>query len=202
VLHANTNNGGDQNNKKNMLLLESRLLLLAAAGNAMQDIGVAWQAGDWEAVSYAALDASQTMELVAQSLNHLNNNNNDLQQAFAGVAVELKCLSNKKQGEPEDAAALNLQGLSLRLYQASRSTSSLLDLGNVVGGDSSTTAARGQLLETASQAAQKLAKLYGATSVYLPRRWKLWWHHHHHNSNKNKGSNRVSLLKENETDWQ
>lgn len=150
---------------------ESRLL--RSAGTALQDMGVAWH--DWEAVTYAALDASQTMELVAQSLNHVCKTN-DLQQALAGVAVELKCLSKKEQPE-----ALNLQGLSLRLYQASKS---------VRGGDA------GRQFEKSSRAAQELAKLYGATSNYLPRRWRLWWH------NVQQNRRRGVVLEESDTDWQ
>lgn len=130
---------------------------LKEAGGAIKDIGSAWQAGDWEAVTYAALDASQSMALVAKSLNrHKLYPTNDLQQAYAGVAVELRELSGLKC-----PVALNLQGLSLRLYQASRSSL-----------DDST----GRHLESASRSAKRLAKMYGATSSFLPRRWQLWWH--------------------------
>ena len=146
-------------------------LFLQEAGQTLQEMGTAWQDNDWERVTYAALDASQTMELVAQSLNNIKlytsgRKNNDLQQAFAGVGVELKCLSKKKQPK-----ALTLQGFSLRLYQASRSFSSLVEDDKHGSKEASI-----RDLEKASRAAQKLAKLYGATSFYLPRRWSLWWH--------------------------
>ena len=165
-------------------------LFLQEAGHTMQEMGAAWQENDWERVTYAALDASQTMELVAQSLNNIKlytsgRKSNDLQQAFAGVGVELKCLSKKKQPE-----ALTLQGFSLRLYQASRSFSSLADE------NGSKKAIRE--LEKASQAAQKLAKLYGATSFYLPRRWRLWWHSNV--SSKDKGD--LDIANEEESEWQ
>ena len=57
--------------------------------------------------------------------------------------------------------AINLQGLSLRLYQASKST---------LDDDLS------RQLEQASQSARSLAKLHGAKAVILPRRLQLWWH--------------------------
>lgn len=166
-------------------------LFLKEAGQTILEMGTAWQDNDWERVTYAALDASQTMELVAQSLNNIKlytsgRKKNDLQQAFAGVGVELKCLSKKKQPE-----ALVLQGFSLRLYQASRSFSSLADEERQK--DIAT-----EELEKASRAAQNLANLYGATSFYLPRRWRLWWHATFYN----KDTDNQDSENEWETEWQ
>lgn len=169
---------------------------LQEAGGAIRDIGVAWQARDWEAVTYAAVSASQSMELVAQSLNHkhkVHGTNNDLQKSFAGVAVELKCLS-KKQG-PE---ALNLQGFSLRLYQASRSCANDCSLDDSNGDPAYSI----RQLEQASRAAQGLAKLYGATSFYLPRRWRLWWHDTKQNRHSNQDSSSSTSWQDNGIDWQ
>jgi len=157
------------------LMIWNQRLFLREAGQAIQDIGFAWQGGDWEAVSYAALDASQTMELVAQSLNDQRSTvypTNKLQRAFAGIAVELKCLSQKENLPQHPNLDLNLQGLALRLHQASRS----LVLEDRFTDITSRTKTRP--LEDASQAAQSLAKLYGANSHFLPRRWRLWWMDH------------------------
>lgn len=154
-------------------------ILMRQAGDAVKDIGVAWQAGDWEAVTYAALDASQTMEYIAKDLNKERrfdgDNNNKLQQAYAGIAVELRELSKCQRPK-----AINLQGLSLRLHQAAASQS--------------TSADNHRQLEDASRAARSLAKLYGATSTFLPRRFQLWWHDR--NSKNNAANSEV------ESEWE
>lgn len=151
-------------------------VLMRQAGDAVEDIGVAWQAGDWEAVTYAALDASQTMEYIAKYLNkerRHDGDNNKLQQAYAGIAVELRELSKCQRPK-----AINLQGLSLRLHQAASQSS----------------ADNHRQLEDASRAVQSLAKLYGATSMFLPRRFQLWWHDR---KSKNDGANN-----EVESEWE
>ncbi|CAB9500521.1 expressed unknown protein [Seminavis robusta] len=139
--------------------------LLQEASDSIEDIGLAWLQGDWEAVTYAALDASQRMELAATSLNNnKHHQDNALQRALAGVGVELYELSSTNQ-KPK---AVTLQGLSLRLYQASKAAAAAENSNNR---QQSVTH-----LEQASQAARSLAKLHGARAVLLPRRFQLWWH--------------------------
>jgi hypothetical protein len=159
-------------------LPEESRVLLREAGDALHDIGTAWQENDWEAVTYCAFDASQSMKLVAQSLNRLHkrddtpHENNKLQQAFAGVAVELKQLS-KRKGQPK---SVDLAGLSLRLHQAGRN--SMKDETK-------------RQLEQASTAARSLAKLYGASMpIFLPpRRWQQWWHFRRQGEQYNRANN-------------
>lgn len=79
----------------------------------------------------------------------------------------------------------------LAIVTAGRSFSSLVD-------DNGSKKAIREL-EKASQATQKLAKLYGsATSFYLPRRWRLWWHSNV--SSKDKGDQVIE--NEEESEWQ
>ena len=128
---------------------------LRETADTLDDIGMAWQQGDWEAVTYGAMEASQSMKLAAQSINK-RHDTNELQQAYAGIAVQLLELSNSGQ-----VRSLTLQGLALRLYQASRSTLNYDDIGRP--------------MEQASREALVLAKLHGAKSYFLPRRFQLWW---------------------------
>ena len=154
--------------------------LFQEAGQAVQDIGDAWALGDWEAVQYAALDASQGMKLIAQSLNKRHAHKNELQQALAGVAVELKSLSEMKDFQPQTGRSnkhnkevvLPLAGLCLRFFQASQSCC-------VAAEDSttSTTTTARMALEGCSKAAQSLARIHGAKASFLPRRFRLWWHY-------------------------
>lgn len=101
----------------------SKRLLQQAGETIADDMSVAWSNGDWEAFTYAALEASQTMKIEplnrfhrrSQKTNNnrlfFQNNNNKLQQAYAGVAVELRVLSsiryccNNKDNDADDKQA-------------------------------------------------------------------------------------------------
>jgi hypothetical protein len=84
--------------------------LLQEAATSLHDMGMAWTCGDWEAVTYAAWDASQRVELVALSLQNQNHNSKDnsLQQAVARIATELHDISSWRHP----------QGLAYTLDQA------------------------------------------------------------------------------------
>lgn len=135
--------------------------LLQEAGETCLDMGRAWGKNDWESVTYASLEASQTFQLIASAIQNDSRDltaKNYLQQALAGIGVEFKVLSKTKQ-EPRGG---NLQGLSLRFYQASQhspkpSQSSFLQ---------------------ASRLMRDLAQKYGAKGTFnrlVPNKWLLWW---------------------------
>jgi len=84
------------------------------AGDALLDMGYAWESHDWTAVTYAAQEASLSMELLAKSINDRRTDKNKFQQALAGIAVELQDLSNSKKVPP-----VALRGLAWHFRQAS-----------------------------------------------------------------------------------
>jgi hypothetical protein len=81
--------------------------LLQEAATSIHDMDMAWTWGDWEAVTYAAWDASQRVELVALSLQNHSSKDNSLQQAVAGMATELHEISSwrYRQGLAADQAS-------------------------------------------------------------------------------------------------
>lgn len=169
-----------QQQKQDYNLPAASKRLLQEAGKTISEMSVAWNSRDWEAVTYAALDASQTMKLVAQSLNRFHCkktsslSNNKLQQAYAGIAVELRVLSSIRHNDKQAQAILDaFQGLSLRLSQAAKHS--------LHNDDESATAIHYHLA-SASQAAKRLAQTYyssasatSAVSFSFSLR-QLWWH--------------------------